>query len=242
VSEDIAAQNRWGYWATAAWVVVAFLVGQFAALFFLALWHSGQLIAMLSTQFDGIAITVFIAISNPVSVAILWLAARLAKVDAVDYFALRWPAKRYVTIGLAMLVGLVALSDALLYLSGRDLVTPFQLQSYTSAQAEGWLPAMLFAAIVIAPAGEEILFRGFLFRGFARSERLAWPAIVVISLLWAVLHIQYDWAGMLQIFVIGLFLGWIRWRSGSLLLTFLLHALFNLEGTLETVLQVKFFS
>ena len=69
-----------------------------------------------------------------------------------------------------------------------------------------------------------------------------WPAIVVISLLWAALHIQYDWTGILQIFVIGLFLGWMRWRSGSTLLTLLLHTLFNLEGTLETVLQIRFFS
>ena len=75
-----------------------------------------------------------------------------------------------------------------------------------------------------------------------RSERSAWPAIVVISLLWAALHIQYDWAGMLQIFVVGLYLGWVRWTSGSTLLTFLLHALFNLEGTMETVLLVKYFS
>jgi membrane protease YdiL (CAAX protease family) len=46
----------------------------------------------------------------------------------------------------------------------------------------------------------------------------------------------------LQIFVIGLFLGWMRWRSNSTLLTFLLHTLFNLEGTFETVLQMRFFS
>jgi hypothetical protein len=60
--------------------------------------------------------------------------------------------------------------------------------------------------------------------------------------LWAALHVQYDWTGILQIFIIGLFLGWMRWRSGSTLLTLLLHALFNLEGTLETVLQIRFFS
>jgi len=56
------------------------------------------------------------------------------------------------------------------------------------------------------------------------------------------LHVQYDWAGMLQIFIVGLFLGWIRWRSGSTLLTFVLHALFNLEATVETVLLMRFFS
>jgi hypothetical protein len=34
----------------------------------------------------------------------------------------------------------------------------------------------------------------------------------------------------------------MRWRSGSTLLTLLLHTLFNFEGTLETVLQMRFFS
>jgi CAAX protease family protein len=242
VNDTIAAVNRWGYWATAAWAVVAFLVGQFAALATIVLWRSGQLYAVLDTPYDGILVTLFILISNPISVAILLLAVRLAKADAADYLALHWPNQRDVILGLGVLVGIIALSDALLYLSGHALVTPFQTQSYSTALTEGWLPAMLFAAIIVAPAGEEIMFRGFLFRGLVRSERAAWPAIVVISLLWAGLHIQYDWTGILQIFVIGLFLGWMRWRSGSILLTFLLHTLFNLEGTFETVLQMRFFS
>ncbi len=49
---------------------------------------------------------------------------------------------------------------------------------------------------------------------------------------------QYDWTGIVQIFVVGLFLGWMRRLSGSTLLTFMLHALFNIEGTLETVIQL----
>jgi len=157
-----------------------------------------------------------------------------------DYFALKWPTAHDLAFGIATLVVLIAAGDALLYLSGRDLVTAFQLQSYTTAAAAGWLPAMFAAAIVIAPAGEEVMFRGFLFRGWARSPRAVWPAIVAISILWAMLHIQYDWTGMLQIFIVGLFLGWMRWRSGSLVLTFLLHALFNLEGTLETLALLHF--
>ena len=241
MNEPAAAQNRWGFWATAAWAVVALLVGQCAALAFV-FWWSGKLYAVLDTPFEGTLITLFILISNPISMAILWLAARLAKANPINYLCLRLPTRYYVHIGLAFLVGLITLIDVLLYLSGRSLVTPFQLQLFTSAQAQHRLPAMLFASIIIAPAGEEMMFRGFLFRGFVRSERTAWPAIVLISVLWALLHIQYDWAGILQILAIGLFLGWIRWRSGSLLLTFFLHALFNVEGTSETALALKFFS
>jgi uncharacterized protein len=242
VSDDTQTVNRWGYWATIAWAVVAFLVGQFAALGAVVFWRAGEINAIMETPFDGELVTLFILISNPITVAILWFAAWLSKSNPADYLGLRWASRRDIVIGLVLLVALIALSDGFLYLSGRELVTPFQLQSYTTAAAEGWLPAMWIAAVIVAPAGEEIIFRGFLFRGFVTSPRSAWPAIVIISLLWAGLHIQYDWAGMLQIFIIGLFLGWVRLTSGSVLLTFLLHALFNLEGTMETVLQIKYFS
>jgi uncharacterized protein len=225
----------WGYWTTLGWSIVAFLVGQFVG-FGVLLWlRGGALDSVLQTPFDGVLVTIFIALSNPVTIGVLAIAVRLARSDLSDYFALKWPAAHDLAFGIAALVVLIAAGDGLLYLSGRDLVTAFQLQSYTTAAAAGWLPAMFAAAIVIAPAGEEAVFRGFLFRGWARSPRSVWPAIIVISILWAMLHIQYDWTGVLQIFVIGLFLGWMRWRSGSLVLTFLLHALFNLEGTLETL-------
>ncbi len=232
----------WGYWATLAWAVLGFLAGQFIG-FALLLWlRAGTWDTILQTPFDGVLVTLFIFISNPVTVGVLVLAVWLRRAPQAEYFALHWPQGRDVTLGIVCLIGLIAVSDAALYLSGRDLVTMFQLESYTTAAAEGWLPAMVVGAIIIAPAGEEIMFRGFLFRGWARTERLAWPAIVAISVAWAGLHVQYDWTGVLQIFVIGLFLGWMRLRSGSTLLTFLLHALFNLEGTMETVVQVHFFT
>jgi CAAX protease family protein len=234
--------TTWGYWATLGWGILAFFAGQFVSFGILFWLHGGNWDSILQTPFDGVLVTLFIVISNPIMVGLLALAVRLGRADQREYFALKWPARRDLILGIACLVVLIAVSDALLYFTGRDLVTPFQLQSYSTAAAAGWLPAMLAAAILIAPAGEEAMFRGFLFRGWARSPRSAWPAIVVISVLWAGLHIQYDWTGILQIFVIGLFLGWMRWRSGSLLLTFLLHALFNLEGTLETLVQVHFFA
>lgn len=232
----------WGYWATLGWAFLAFVVGQFGALAILVWVRIGEMNSLLAVPFDGAMVTLFIFIANPIMIAVLALAVRLAHAAQAEYLALSLPPARDLRLGLVWLVLLIAIGDALLYFSGHPLVTPFQLQSYSTAAAERWLPALLAGAIIVAPAGEEIMFRGFLFRGWARSERTAWPAIVVISVLWAALHVQYDWTGILQIFVIGLFLGWLRWRSGSTLLTFLLHALFNLEGTLETALQIRFFS
>jgi uncharacterized protein len=231
----------WGYWATLGWAFLAFLVGQFVALAALVWWRLSEVNSLLTAPFDGATVTLFILISNPITVAVIVLAVRLRHAPQAEYLALIKPPARDLRLGLLCLVALIALGDALLYFSGYPLVTPFQLQSYTTAATEGWVPALLVGAIIVAPAGEEVVFRGFLFRGWARSDRTTWPAIVAISVLWAALHVQYDWTGLVQIFITGLFLGWMRWRSGSILLTFLLHALFNLEGTLETVLKIRFF-
>jgi uncharacterized protein len=232
----------WGYWATLGWGFLAFAASQFLALAILLLLRISDLDSLVNAPFDGKLVTLFIVISNPIMIAIIALAVIAARAPLAEYLALVMPPWRYAGIGLACLLALIALGDALLYFGGYPLVTPFQVQSYTTAAAEGWLAALWVGAVVVAPAGEEILFRGFLFRGWARSNRSAWPAIVLISLLWAALHVQYDWTGIAQIFVVGLFLGWVRWRSGSTLLTFFLHALFNVEGTLETVAQMYFFN
>lgn len=231
----------WGYLATLGWAFLAFITGQFVALVAMLWLRRSDLSTVLATPFDGSLVTIFILISNPITMAVVALAIAISRSPQAEYLALRSPARRDLVLGLVCLVGLIALGDGLLYVSGYPLVTPFQMQSYNTAAVEGWLPALWFGAIVMAPAGEEVLFRGFLFRGWARTARFTWPAIIAISILWAGLHVQYDWTGVLQIFIIGLFLGWMRARSGSTLLTFLLHGLFNLEGTLETVLQLYVF-
>jgi membrane protease YdiL (CAAX protease family) len=71
---------------------------------------------------------------------------------------------------------------------------------------------------------EELLFRGLLFRAL-EDWKGPWWAVVGSSAAFAVWHI--GWAGPLMIghFVIGLFLGLVRWRSGSIPGLILVHGL-----------------
>ena len=55
-------------------------------------------------------------------------------------------------------------------------------------------------------------------------------------------HVQYEIIGMVQIFVIGLILGWIRWASNSTALAIFMHALINTEAMIETAIKVEFLS
>jgi uncharacterized protein len=230
------------YLKTLGWGVLAFLAAQLAASGAVIWWWHGDFQAMQASQYDGATVTISVLVLNPVTIGILLLAIQSAGAKPLEYLALVPPRTRNFIVGLVGIAIIIAATDAILYLTGRAIVSPFQVVSYKTAAEEGWLVLYFFATVIVAPAGEETMFRGYLFRGFARSELAAWPAIVVISLLWTLPHLQYDWTGMAEIFAAGLFLGWVRWRSGSTLLTFFLHALFNLEGTIETILQVKYFS
>jgi membrane protease YdiL (CAAX protease family) len=85
---------------------------------------------------------------------------------------------------------------------------------------------LLFAvtAILIAPLFEETFFRGFLFQGFTRS----WGPIAGALLsagIFALAHQQLS--VFVPLFVLGLLLAWLFYRSGSLWTNIALHASFN---------------
>jgi len=222
----------WGIAATLGFAVLAFGFGQ-------AVGFGAMSAAMGAdpsrTAFDGAAVAVSLLVANPIQIVTLALAARMTGEDLLAYFALDLPRRRDVIIAVAGLALVILVGDALTLALGRELVPAFQLQIHRSAQAQGALISLWLALIVVAPVGEELLFRGFLFRGFVREPRDALPGILAISLIWSLLHIQYDWFGASLVFGIGVLLGFVRLYSGSTTLVILLHALLNLESVVETV-------
>jgi membrane protease YdiL (CAAX protease family) len=230
--------KSWGRWATLGLGLTAMLVGQMAGLMAVVWWHGISLAQITNLASDGIVATLIICISTPVQVFLLVLMSTRRGSNAADYLGLTLPDGRDVVSGIISVVIFIALADGISWLLGRDIVTPFQLDLYRTASRVGWLPWLLLTVVVVAPIGEEILFRGFLFRGWHRSRRDLWLAIVVTALLWALVHLQYDYYYMGQVFVYGLVLGWFRWLASSTILTIFLHGLINLEGMLETFIAI----
>jgi membrane protease YdiL (CAAX protease family) len=220
----------WGIAATLAFAVLAFVFG-------LVIGNDAMTAALGAdpSRSEGAAVAVSLLVGNPVQIVTLALAVRMTGEDLLAYFALDVPRRRDVIIAVSGLAVVILVADLLTVAFGRELVPAFQLQIHRSAQAEGALLSLWFALIVVAPVGEELLFRGFLFRGFVREPRDALPGILAISLIWSLLHVQHDWFGASLVFGLGVLLGYVRLYSGSTTLVILLHALLNLESVLETV-------
>lgn len=229
----------WGRFSSLGLAVVALLAGQFVALAALTWWFGLSLTRLPNLTGDGVAVTIIILVSTPIEVALLMLFSQRTGATAADYLGWTIPKRTDVVFGLVVVAIFIVVADVVSWLAGHGLVTTFQTDIYTTASNQGWLALLWFAIIVATPIGEETLFRGFLFRGWFRELKDAWFAIIATAALFALLHVQYDWFVIAQVFGFGILLGWMRWASGSTILTMLLHGFINFEGMIETMIGLQ---
>ncbi len=236
----------WGFWTTTAYGLAA-----------IAVWLAAQLsVALLVLASLGVgrdasdfevqtlashALTIAVAtiLSMPAPIAVIALAARLRRCNIGEYLALYRPRRADLIVGLLFIAVLLPLGDLSSWLTGRDLVPATVVDAYRSARASGTLVMLTVALVVAAPLMEELLFRGFLFPGYARSSLGPWGAIALTSAGWAVMHVQYETFYLVQIFILGCVFGWLRWRSGSTLLTVILHAIVNALALAQVAFLVE---
>lgn len=127
--------------------------------------------------------------------------------------------------------GLGALAQAIVAATGREL--PVLQEAFVEAAAEPATAVLLvLSAVVLAPVGEELFYRGLLYQGL-RARWGSAPAMWVSAAVFAVTHVNLAGpalAGVLLVVVIlplGVLLAWSFERTGSLIVPIVAHALFN---------------
>jgi len=228
----------WGVIATFVLGAIALLAGQFSGIAVLSTLYGLNLGDIATVSQDGGAIVLFILVSAPVQLVVLIIAATY-KGEAAAYLGYKLPRRSEVVVGVAAVAALIVVGDMANWLVGRNIDDRFQTDIYQAATNANILPLLLLAITIFIPVTEESLFRGFLFRGWLREPHHAWPVIVFTAGLFAIIHVQYDWFLIAQVFAFGVLFGWMRWATGSTILTMLLHGLVNLEGMIETILTLN---
>ncbi|MEX0714645.1 MAG: CPBP family intramembrane glutamic endopeptidase [Pirellulales bacterium] len=245
---EVAVEARepppWGFWLTLVWSIaalVATFIAQIVVVLVLVLQMIGrpqadlpQLAERLAS--DGLVVSLAAIASCTVVVPILALASRIRGHRVRDYLGLKPLRRGEVTGALATLAVYIIVVDGITWLMGRDIVPPFMIEAYQTA---GFLPLLIAALVVAAPIFEELLFRGFAFRGLSCSWPGVWGAILITSVGWAALHVQYDLYQMATILFAGFLLGYWRWKTGSTSLTILMHGMMNIVATLETAIAIE---
>ncbi len=235
-----------GFWGTTLWgllVFAALFVGQIAVIAYFVLRQGGpiEISAVIKGASRGLTISLSVIMGLPAVLAALWLAIRTTRVPLAEFLGLRWTSWKNLAIGIAGLVVLVVGWDLMSRFTGREIQPGFMGDVLKSAEMDGTLWLLALALCGAAPISEELFARGFLYRGWAASYLGPYGAIFLSSLAWTALHVQYDWYFFGEVFCIGLWLGWLRYRFHSTWLTIVVHGLNNLGAlaqiiTLQTIL------
>ena len=185
----------------------------------------------------GLLTNIATIVSSIVGTGFIIALIKLRKtVSIAGYLGLRPITRKTMFILPAIAIGFLALSYGFNVLINRTSVNETMVNIYDTSI----LPVLFWImAVIVAPAFEEIFFRGFLFEGLCQSRLGTIGAIGLTSLGWAILHIQYDIYDMATIFVLGLILGAVRYKTRSLWGSYFIHAFNNLLAAIELALFVN---
>ena len=230
----------WKFWGTALWGLFIFammFVGQIAVVAWFVLRREGpvDMAAAIHVVGGGLTISLSVIMGLPAVLAALWLAIRTSRTPFTDYLALRGDSWDHFLIGVAALVVLVMGWDLLSRATGREISPGFMGDVLKSAQADGALWLLVIAFCVAAPVSEEFFARGFLYRGWSETFLGPAGAVLLSSMVWTALHLQYDWFFFGEVFSIGLLLGYLRYRFNSTWLTVVVHGLNNSAAVVQTM-------
>jgi membrane protease YdiL (CAAX protease family) len=184
------------------------------------------LIQSISTIFSGI-----------VGVLLIWVFVRARRRAGFgEYLGLHKISGRAVWLSIGVVIAVIGLMTLIQTLSGLSTGDGITSDIYTTS---AYPPLFAAAVVIFAPLFEEALFRGFLFEGLRQSRLGGWGAIAITSICWAALHIQYNIFGIAYIFILGIAIGLIRWKTKNIWSGVIMHALVNLIATLSVALAIS---
>ena len=115
-------------------------------------------------------------------------------------------------------------------LSGRPLesIAHETLRELVNNPVDRWVVILSLLVVFVAPALEEFGYRMLLQRALARIGLGPWPAIVLTSLMFALMHARIAPVPALAgLFVLSLALGWAFEKTGRISASIVMHTLFN---------------
>jgi hypothetical protein len=147
----------------------------------------------------------------------------------------RRPTARQVVLGAATGVALFFAATGIMSLTTllvpRPWVDTFDITHLFQGSPREQL-AMALIASLLAPLAEEVAFRGYLLSAL-RTHLRPGAAIAASSVLFAAMHL--DPVRFPAVLFLGIFLGWLAWRSGSLWPAVAAHAANNGLGSIAVM-------
>lgn len=137
-----------------------------------------------------------------------------------EQFGFIAPNPLYVVAWSALLLAFMFATDAVMHWRG-----PWNWEPWQSAPLFTNVCRVL-AVVFLGPISEELIFRGLLQSLLSRYIAKS-TAIVLLSLVWAAIHMDYSLGIRTMFFALGMMLGFSRLQTKSIWTPIVMHCLWN---------------
>lgn len=178
--------------------------------------------------FAALRLAVFLGAFQISTLLLTAIAARLFRGGRVTFLALSAPGGALAasfTLSAFLIAGAAVYAGAVLSFDRNALLGDVRLLADMLRTDVWWMIAL--AAVVGAPIAEEVLFRGLMYGVLRASPFGKVAAAAITAVVWASVHAQYSLYGIFGIALIGLYLAWVREKTGGLLAPIVCHAAYN---------------
>lgn len=132
---------------------------------------------------------------------------------------------------------LITLGMFLMANCGLNLLPHAWIEAYGESSSQLFnmevIPLMFLSNVICAPIGEEIALRGLVYSRLKKGFPV-WASILISSLFFGLIHGQVLWT--VYTFLLGVVFALVAERTGSTVASWVLHMLFNLGGTVFSIL------
>ncbi len=236
-SQNSSKSNKRKWWLVLAlplWVYGAFMAVQYlvAAVLWAVMYLGIPLEKIDSTIFNMTVSAITYGLSVAVVIWVPWRLKRwkttkddLAITGRPSWLDISLTPVAMVGYMIASAILIQLLSQILPIIVNQDQALPIDQSMLTAT----WQYVMAFIMLVVlAPVGEELLFRGYLY-GKLRKTAPVWMAIIVASLTFGLAHLwagsgsPLQWAVTIDTFALSLVMCMMREFTGSIWITIFMH-------------------
>jgi uncharacterized protein len=214
----------WGFWATGAlcsFMAIA-VIGTWLAVFGLDYIVDFMTLAAIE---NASKFAVGYLVASPILIGLCILFSRLRKgFTFSEYVGFARTSKGQLCAWLCITAIVIVCIDVLEYRSGSS-------SEIAMLKSVSFMSLLVFSliAIFLAPITEEIVFRGFAFKGLWHSVGPIWT-VLLTGFIFSLVHRHRNFIAHALIFVVAILLGIARIRTRSLYVPIAMHMICNLIG------------
>ena len=215
-------------------IFITFTLAQSMILFLIQKTQSDYVVDLKSLAYNYLGVISFF--SSICGCICVYFFIKIKNIEFKKYLNINYPSLkislRFLFFAIALIFIMELISKSYPHLFDTDFVK----DSYTNSNN---LIFFYLGVVLFGPLFEELLFRGFLFKGIEKSFIGGHGAVLISSFIFSIIHVQYGfYIIVFLLFPMSLLLGYARLKSESILLPIFLHSFNNFVTSIITHLEV----